>query len=187
MTQDPFDITLAPLKEPATLIKGVFTQWRRAITLPPTDYSIRYSASALAGNHTFVVAGILTGDEAQFTLLNAASAAWHVGEYRWSLQLVRTSDSQVLELATGVWRVFSNTDDRRTHAEVMLAKIESLLEGRADNDVASYSINGRSLDRIPLKEMIEWRDYYRAEVVASGGSVTVSGPSRSKLLISFKD
>jgi hypothetical protein len=46
----------------------------------------------------------------------------------------------------------------------MVDKIESILLGRADADVASYSINGRSLTKIAPNELREWRDYYRAEV-----------------------
>lgn len=46
----------------------------------------------------------------------------------------------------------------------MLTKIETMLEGKADSDVANYSINGRSLTKLSVSELIEWRDYYRAEV-----------------------
>ena len=45
----------------------------------------------------------------------------------------------------------------------MLDKIESLLEGKADNDVASYSIQGRSLAKLSPQELIDWRSYYKAE------------------------
>lgn len=30
-------------------------------------------------------------------------------------------------------------------------------------DVASYSINGRSLTKITIPELLSWRDWYRAE------------------------
>ena len=39
-----------------------------------------------------------------------------------------------------------------------------MLTGRADGDVASYSIEGRSLQKIPVLELMTWRDRYRAEV-----------------------
>ncbi len=38
------------------------------------------------------------------------------------------------------------------------------LEGKADSDVSSYSINGRSLNKFTPSELLEWRDYYRREV-----------------------
>ena len=46
----------------------------------------------------------------------------------------------------------------------MVDKIESLLEGRADSDVDSYSIAGRSLSKLSFEELIKARDYFRSEV-----------------------
>ena len=47
---------------------------------------------------------------------------------------------------------------------IMLGKIQSILEGKADADVASYSIAGRSLTKLGIDELLQWRDYYRREV-----------------------
>ena len=44
----------------------------------------------------------------------------------------------------------------------MLDKIESILEGRADADVSSYSINGRSLTKLPIDDLMSWKDRYQA-------------------------
>ena len=45
----------------------------------------------------------------------------------------------------------------------MLDKIESILEGKADSDVSSYSIGNRSLAKMTPEELTNWRDYYKAE------------------------
>ena len=45
----------------------------------------------------------------------------------------------------------------------MLDKIESILEGWADGDVAAYSINGRSLTKLDITDLLMWRDRYRAD------------------------
>ena len=45
----------------------------------------------------------------------------------------------------------------------MVDKIESILEGKADADVASYSINGRSLTKMSFDDLIRARDFYRKE------------------------
>jgi hypothetical protein len=42
-------------------------------------------------------------------------------------------------------------------------KIESILEGRTDGDVAAYSINGRSLTKLAIPDLLMWWDRYRAE------------------------
>jgi hypothetical protein len=58
-----------------------------------------------------------------------------------------------------------NQADPRIHAEIMVVKIQSILEGKADSDVAEYSISGRSLTKLTFKELLDARDYYRREVV----------------------
>ena len=45
----------------------------------------------------------------------------------------------------------------------MIDKIESVLQGKADADVASYSINGRSLTKMSFEDLNSARDYYRKE------------------------
>jgi hypothetical protein len=92
---------------------------------------------------------------------------YDVGKHRWQLEVTRSSDSERIILQTGFWDIITDLDnniDPRSHAEVMLEKIESVLQGRADADIASYSISGRSLTKIAPNELIEWRNFYRAEL-----------------------
>ena len=59
--------------------------------------------------------------------------------------------------------VASSSADPRSHAKIMIDKIESLLEGKADKDVSSYSIAGRSLNKMSVQELLDWRTHYKAE------------------------
>ena len=45
----------------------------------------------------------------------------------------------------------------------MVDKLESLLEGKADSDVSSYSIAGRSLNKLTVEELLKWLDHYKAK------------------------
>ena len=38
-----------------------------------------------------------------------------------------------------------------------------MLSGKADADVSNYSINNRSLTKMSVAELIQFRDYYKAE------------------------
>jgi len=57
-----------------------------------------------------------------------------------------------------------NQADPRTHAEIMLNKIQTLLQGKADADVSSYSVQGRSLTKLSFQELEDARDKYQQEV-----------------------
>lgn len=50
-----------------------------------------------------------------------------------------------------------------SHAKTMLDAIEAVLEGRITSDVEQYLIAGRQITKIPIKELKELRDEYRAE------------------------
>ena len=57
-----------------------------------------------------------------------------------------------------------NQADPRLFEEKMLAKIESILLGKADADVSSYSIAGRSLTKYSYQELQDLHDQYEAKV-----------------------
>jgi hypothetical protein len=65
----------------------------------------------------------------------------------------------------------------------MLAKIESILEGRADKDVSSYSINGRSITKMSIDELLKFRAIYRAEVQRQRDAEAMRQGRASKSLI----
>jgi hypothetical protein len=121
-----------------------------------SDGSTRFSATVTE-----------SGTDYTFTLDNSSTASYTAGDYVWFLKVLQTSDSETLVIDSGKITVkdnyFATTGDTRSHAKVMLDKIESILENRADADVSSYSIAGRSLNKLTVEELLRWRDYYRAE------------------------
>ena len=121
-----------------------------------TDGSTRFSATVTE-----------SGTEYTFTLDDSATASYTAGDYFWVLKVIQTSDSEKLVIDSGKMTVkdnfFATTGDTRSHAKIMLDKIESILEGKADSDVSSYSIGNRSLAKMTPEELTNWRDYYKAE------------------------
>ena len=54
--------------------------------------------------------------------------------------------------------------DFQSHEERTLAVVEAAIEGRLTKDMESYSIAGRSIQKIPVRELIGMRAKYRAAV-----------------------
>lgn len=166
-----FSTSEAPYTEPDIIVKGDFVQWKRqnlAVDYPSSAYSAAYVArDASGGAHEFTVNGTVDDNDWYFAIPSATSAGFDAAHHHWQLEITRTADSERLTLRRGSFEIvedYDNNVDPRSHAEKMVDKIESILLGRADADVASYSINGRSLTKIAPNELREWRDYYRAEV-----------------------
>ena len=159
-----------PEKEPVTIYKGETVVWNRKdlTDYPVGSYAMSWTARLESNGGTAFSATVTeVEDYYKFTLDNSATGGYTTGDYFWVLKVTQSSDSEELIIDSGKITVkdnyFGSTGDTRSHAKIMLDKIESILEGRADADVSSYSIQGRSLSKISINELLQWRDYYKAE------------------------
>lgn len=168
-----FDSANAPTGVPTEVVVGDFVQFK--ITQFSEDYSnslftMRFVARISTGGSTEIkVDATSLGDDYLFAVPSSTSANYSVGDYHYQLEIERNSDNERIIVDRGQIKVstdFDNQVDPRHHAEIMLGKIEGILEGKADSDVSSYSIAGRSLTKLSPDELVQWRDYYRREVSA---------------------
>lgn len=167
-----FDASNAPTTEPEVVSPGDFIQWKRTDIggdYPPASYTATYVARITGGGNTeFQVIGTASGSDYLFTVSSTTSNDFVVGLYHWQLEIKRNSDNSRIIIDRGYFTCVADLDvngaDPRTHAEIMVAKIESILSGKADSDVASYSIAGRSLSKMSFQELTNARDYYKKEV-----------------------
>lgn len=169
-----FDAATAPEGEPSEIVVGDFIQWKRSDLVadyPPADYTATYVARITGGGNTEIqvtATNYNSGEAYLITVDSTTSADFVAGYYHWQLEIVRNSDSNRIVVDRGAFTAIVDLDiggaDPRTHDEKMLTKIQSILEGRADGDVESYSIQGRSLTKIPIKDLMEWERHYRQRV-----------------------
>ena len=170
-----FDAANAPEGEPRDIVVGDFLQWKRSdLTDYKTSdgYTAEYVARITGGGSNEIKlpqAAGSTDDYYLFTVSSATSELFSPGLYHWQLEITQTSSGNRIVVDTGDFNAIPDMDnnqaDPRIHAEVMVDKIQSLLEGKADSDVSNYSIAGRSLTKLSFTELLEARDYYRREIV----------------------
>lgn len=169
-----FDPANAPEGEPLEIVVGDFIQWKRsdiASDYPPATHSAEYVARITGGGSNEIK---LAATEASgyylFTVDSATSSAFAAGKYHWQLEITQTSSGNRLVVDTGDFQAIPDMDDNqadpRIHAEIMVDKIQTILEGKADSDVASYSIGGRSISKMSFAELMDVRDRFKAEIVA---------------------
>jgi len=163
-----FDATQAPEGEPLEIVAGDFLQWKVSNLVDdyPTDsYTLIYTARISGARDEFQITA--TGQTSHYLITATDTGSYSPGTYQWQKEIVRNSDSARIVIGRGTFTVKADLDiagsDIRSHAEIMVAKIESVLSGKADSDVSSYSIAGRSLTKMSFTELLEARDYYRAE------------------------
>jgi hypothetical protein len=177
---DFFDPTVAPIGDPVTITKSRYLTWRKLLDVDSALYSVRYVFQPRAGGAATTVIGTQSGAYWVFALSGIISNTLSEGDYAFDVVVVRTSDLEQALISTGSSRVFATTTDRRSHAEIMVEKIESILQNRAASDVESYSINNRSITKMSISELTKWRDYYQAEAGEASG-----GRKRNKIKVGF--
>ena len=160
--------------EPPELRAGTTWQWRRedlVADYPASSWTLKYWFKQLsaAGAHIELTASA-DGDNFAIVVAAATTATYTAGKYAWAAE-VSGGSSEVYEIDRGELIVLARFDqaaalDFRTHAKKMLDAIEALLENRATIDQQEYTIGSRHLKRLTVKELTDWRGYYRAEVLA---------------------
>jgi len=169
-----FDADNAPKEVPRSIVIGDLVQFKLtkfSTDYPNTSHSMTFMArSGTGANVEFSIAASNSGDDYLFSASSAATSAFVAGLYHYQIEVLETSSNNRLILDQGELDVTVDLDvnavDPRTHAEKMLQKIEAVLENRADADVSSYSIAGRSLTKMSPEELLTWRNNYRREVKA---------------------
>lgn len=168
-----FSASSAREGEPTTIHVGDFIQWKRSDLVsdyPLGSYFVEYVARITGGGATEIKLAATETDTYLFSISSSETASFPAGIYHWQLEVTELATSNRVVVDTGDFTAVADLDDNqsdpRTHAEIMVAKIETLLEGKADQDVSSYSIAGRSLTKMSVSELMEWRDYYRKEIAA---------------------
>lgn len=166
-----FDAANAPEGEPTEIVVGDFIQWKRSDLVddyPTATHSAEYVARITGGGSSEIkLAGTETSTYYLFTVDSVTSAEFVPGYYHWQLEVTETASGNRIVVDRGTFTAIVDLDvnnsDPRSHAEIMIGKIESILQGKADSDVANYSINGRSLTKMTFDELIKARDYYKSE------------------------
>lgn len=170
-----FDPDNAPEGEPLQIVVGDYIQWKRSDLVddyPLALYSAQYVARISQGGSTEItLPATESGGTYLFVADSETSSDFLPGYYHWQLEVIRTSDNNRIVVDRGDFTAIVDLDvngsDPRTHAEIMVDKIESILDGKADSDVGSYSIAGRSLTKMTFAELMDARDRYKAEFAKS--------------------
>lgn len=167
-----FDADQAREGEPTEIVVGDFIQWKRSDLVddyPLSEYSVEYVARITGGGSSEIkIAATETGGTYLITVDSATSADFVAGYYHWQLEVTKTSTGDRVVVDRGAFTAVVDLDDNqadpRLFEEKMLAKIETILLGKADADVSSYSIAGRSLTKYSYQELQDLHDQYEAKV-----------------------
>lgn len=156
-----------PTTEPATIVAGDTLKWKRSLDdyKASDGWSLSYELVNSAGKYS--ISSSADGDDHSVEVAAGTTANYAPGVYQWAAFVTKSGERYRVDYGTvEVVADFQTVDslDTRSHAKKTLDAIEAVLENRATKDQESYTINGRSLSRTPLDQLLAFRKQYRKDV-----------------------
>ena len=166
-----FDSTNYPNKVPSELKKGDNWNWKNDSL--GTDYSnssftLKYEFNLIDGstNVHFQIVATNDGSDYKIEVPHTTTTNYTAGEYNWIANIHRNSGGRV-KVGEGFMSVqddyATTTSSVRSFAKQMLDAIEAVALNRATMDQSSMSIAGRSLSRMSIDELLEFRKTFLVE------------------------
>lgn len=157
-----------PEIEPLIIVAGDRLQWKRTDLddFPASTWTLTYYFRSNAPGGQIDIAATADGDNFEVDVTPDASALYTPGVYYWSAYVSQSGDRKLvghgrLEITINPSDVTIPTDGR-SHARRTLEALEAVIEKRATTDQQRYVLQavGRSVDRMPIADVLKFRDYY---------------------------
>lgn len=162
-----------PEIEPLRAYAGDRIQWKRTdlADFPASEWALTYYLRSDKAGGTIDIAATADADEFEVDVSTTDSASYTPGVYFWSAFVSKAGDRKLvaqgrLEILTNPSDVVMPTDGR-SHARRTLDALQAVIERRATSDQQRYvwQAVGRSVDKMPIKDLLDFRNYY-ANLVA---------------------
>ncbi len=177
-----------PTIEPASITAGSTAKWTKQLAdySPADGWVLSYSLFNASNQYDVTAAD--NGDGTFLvTISSTASSGYAPGDYSWQSFVTKGAERFDVECGDMVVHAdpASGAVDGRSHVKKTLDAINATIEGRATSAQLSYSVDGVSVSKMSLEELIAaksqyeqwWREEQTANRLAKGlgnpGSIRV--------------
>jgi hypothetical protein len=158
------DMTI-PDYEPDQLVAGDTATWRRQLDLylASDGWTLSYALVQQKTGLRILITGTADGTDHLISVPGAVTAEWPDGTYSATGFCSKAADRFTIWRGTIV--LLPNpaalvTGDPRTHAVKVLDAIQTVLEGRASQEVLEMTVEGVTLRKAAIKDLMDLRDRY---------------------------
>lgn len=172
----------APTIEPLTFTAGDRVQWTRSDLndFPADEWTLTYYLRSSVANGQIDIVATADGTAFDIDISPTTSAQYVPGVYYWSAYVSQSGDRK--QIGQGRIEILTNPSDvtlpvdGRSHARRTLEALEAVIERRATTDQQRYVFQavGRSVDRMPIKDLLEFRNYYAGLVATEDAKASVA-------------
>jgi hypothetical protein len=157
---------------------------------PPGDgWTLKFRlVPRAAGPTPILLTSAADGDAHRVQVGPTTAATWTAGDYSWTSWVEKTgarytvSEGQVTLLPDPA---VVTSRDNRSQVRKTLDAINAVIEGRATKDQQEYSIGDRTLKRMPIADLLKFRDRYRGEANAEANAERIAAGlgGRNRVLV----
>lgn len=180
---------IVPKTEPTQAIAGDRWQWSRTFAeFPAGDWTLTYYLRGTGAGAQVDIAATSDGDDFSIDVPPDTTAGYVPGVYYWSAFVSQTGDRKLvgqgrIEVKQNPADITGPVDGRSQNRRIYDA-ICAVIEDRATTDHQQYVIMGRSITRMPIDDLLKFRDYY-AGLVNSEEATTSGSVNRKNILVRF--
>lgn len=155
---------------PSSIVSGSTVTFTKKFEVYTADFwsLAYYLVGAARAESSFAVNADGISFDVTLVAISAPSTPLPVGNYYFQAYVTYLSDPTDKRLVdSGQIKIIadlsSNTVtsfDGRSNAESMVAAIDAVMQKKATHDQQSYTIGQRTLVRMPMDQLLEWRKYY---------------------------
>lgn len=173
------------------------TTLKFTVTLPDflasAGWVLSYRLAPRASGAPINITGTASGTDHLISVAKAATAAWVAGDYAVAAWVDNGTDRYSIDSESGQITITPNPatlvagTDQRSLAEIGLANVQALLQGKASSGTMDYTINGRQLRSYPLPDLLRLEAKLKGDVdrerVAAGKAPVHGGGRIQRILV----
>ncbi|MBW4709580.1 hypothetical protein KX928_17475 [Roseobacter sp. YSTF-M11] len=140
---------------------------------PSPYYALALTLSLQTGGPVTTLNAAADATAWRFTVDSAVTSTLTPGVYAWAVLATEGGTGNRTTICRGTLTVDPDpataTGDTRSNNARILDAIEATIEGRATKDADAWTIEGRSITRTPIADLIRLKNIYSALVDAERG------------------
>lgn len=162
------------MPEPTVISAGLSYSWSKSLTdYPASTWTLAYSL--VNHQHQYDISAAANGDDYAVSITKTESAIFEPGRYHLIGFVDDGTDRvQIYAGEVYVYPDYTEVADLRTWAEKTLDAVEAVIANTATKDQQSVMVDGQTLIRRSMADLIMLRDRMRREVAAEKRAADVA-------------
>jgi len=153
------------MSEFKTLIAGNSKSWSKQLSeyLATDGWELKYSL--VNQTQHYEIASLASGDGYEVSITSTVSASWSAGSYRLFGYVSKEGERITIhESSVTIKPNFTSAVDLRSFAEITLEAVEAVIAKTATKDQQQVTVDGQTLARRNIADLILLRDRMKREV-----------------------